>query len=948
MNESEICPTCGKPIPTNAPMGVCPNCLIAVTGDTEIAGRFDPPTPDELAEKFPQLEILDLIGRGGMGAVYKVRQRDLDRVVALKILPPGIGEDPAFAERFSREARALAKLNHPNIVTLYEFGEADGLYFFLMEFVDGVNLREALNAGRFTPEEALAIVPPICEALQFAHDAGVVHRDIKPENLLLDKDGKIKIADFGVARMMGNQDEVVSAAAGDGEATTLPAGTPRYMAPEQSDDPALVDHRADIYALGVVLYELLTGEPPKGAISAPSKTVEVDVRIDEIVLRALEAKPELRFASIAEMQTEIETVVSTPLAESKPVSTRPAGRIWLWSLGCAVAIGALGFGLALFPDLLSNELGVSGDPLNWIALILFVLLAIPVALTTWKIVQDRRGPRSFVWSLLPAILVLALLALSLPVIGELQAPKRVGSRLFYHSPEDRYVVAAQTMHIDLLIGGRDEYFLSFSVRDNDGGSVFRQIDFTKFNFPDLPESATPGSYDFSRHGDVVWGNDRTVSFKLRGRQLLKFNLSELEEDRGGRPTEFAISSRANGFIRELSQNRFQFARTRLSPSARNQTRFCDTKTWWTTIQAHLGELSHVEPAEVKKVSDLTQVALVPVEFERGSIRIRVAFDHMARIDGFSAPDFKPLELGPRQRFNLDSSVLKDGVYLGIKNGSTTVGDPHPEADFRIGEDELIELLKTDFFLTEWPTLQVDENKVIDQLLGARWSANTPEKQNVIAGEGFSVLMFRTRNGDRGILEIKFDRRSGGAVVSYRILVPDATPESQIAVARRFSRPFTVDLVADSSYESCLIDFDSAELSQIPDEVRDSFHPDEKNEANWPGDGNLASYMRAVGADAALRWGEQLDLVQLGGITGILSEGAAGQIDNVKLQQLLSWKRKADDWASSQDRESRLTWTFQPNAVNAFVTRDGGLGVLEIISRDEERLRVRFRLVEVVD
>jgi serine/threonine protein kinase len=278
---------------------------------------FVAPTPDELAKPFPQLEILGFIGQGGMGAVYKARQKALDRIVALKILPPGIGKDPAFAERFTREAKALAKLNHPGIVTLYEFGQADGLFYFLMEFVDGVNLRQLLEAGRLSPREALAIVPQICDALQYAHDQGIVHRDIKPENILLDRQGRVKVADFGLAKLVGAEGE--SSAAGGvapGSVVLTEAGkvmgTPQYMAPEQREHPAEVDHRVDIYSLGVVLYQMLTGELPGKRIEPPSHKVQVDVRIDEIVLRALERTPELRYQTAADFRTQIETVVNDP------------------------------------------------------------------------------------------------------------------------------------------------------------------------------------------------------------------------------------------------------------------------------------------------------------------------------------------------------------------------------------------------------------------------------------------------------------------------------------------------------------------------------------------------------------------------------------------------------------------------------------------------------------
>ncbi len=325
MADGNKCPQCGTPLPTGALAGLCPACLLKMgaAADSVTGGKqptFNPPSVAELADKFPQLEILELIGKGGMGAVYKARQRQLDRVVALKILPPGTGHDAAFAERFTREAKALAKLNHPGIMTLYEFGQADGLFFFLMEFVDGVNLRQLLHAGRISAREALAIVPQICDALQFAHDQGIVHRDIKPENILLDRRGRVKVADFGLAKIIepGRADLPVSPIIGAAQqhGPTGVMGTPQYMSPEQITAPGEVDNRADIYALGVVFYQMLTGELPGKKIMPPSTKVQMDVRLDEIVLRALEKNPELRYQQVSEVKTCVETIVSSSGRES--------------------------------------------------------------------------------------------------------------------------------------------------------------------------------------------------------------------------------------------------------------------------------------------------------------------------------------------------------------------------------------------------------------------------------------------------------------------------------------------------------------------------------------------------------------------------------------------------------------------------------------------------------
>ena len=334
MDAQGLCQNCGAPLAADAPRGLCPACLmkVALAGGTAAEREkpgFTSPTIEELARKFPQLELIELIGRGGMGAVYKARQKELDRMVALKILPPGVGDAAAFAERFTREAKALARLSHPGIVTIHDFGRVDGLYFFVMEFVDGVNLRQLLASGGVSPREALAIVPQICDALQFAHDQGIVHRDIKPENILLDRNGRVKVADFGLAKLIGKENEVTTAGGGGPtlsrtltEADTV-MGTPRYMAPEQAEHPARVDHRADIYALGVVFYQMLTGELPGKRLDPPSKKVQMDIRLDEVVLRALEKEPERRYQPVSEVRTALETILQTASPDASKGTARP-------------------------------------------------------------------------------------------------------------------------------------------------------------------------------------------------------------------------------------------------------------------------------------------------------------------------------------------------------------------------------------------------------------------------------------------------------------------------------------------------------------------------------------------------------------------------------------------------------------------------------------------------
>ncbi len=338
MNGEDRCSVCGGVLSADETTEVCSDCRekqaleSSGTPSNSQAGSafaptirqptgFVPPSPKMLGGHFTQIEVLELLGQGGMGAVYKARQIKLDRLVALKIVHLESAGDPAFRERFNREARTLARLNHPNIVAVHDFGEAaeasaaresesaPPFYYFVMEYVDGANLRRRMqNAPR--PPETLAIVRQVCEALQYAHEEGVVHRDIKPENLLIDARGRVKIADFGLAKFMSRLPDEITLTG-----THQVMGTPRYMAPEQLQGSRAVDHRADIYSLGVVIYELLTGELPLGRFAPPSKIAGVDPRWDEVVLRCLEQSPDRRYQQVGDILSDL---VSLMDAENPP------------------------------------------------------------------------------------------------------------------------------------------------------------------------------------------------------------------------------------------------------------------------------------------------------------------------------------------------------------------------------------------------------------------------------------------------------------------------------------------------------------------------------------------------------------------------------------------------------------------------------------------------------
>jgi serine/threonine protein kinase len=274
---------------------------------SEASRAWTPPTREEVGTLFPGYEVLRLLGRGGMGAVYQARQVELDRLVAIKLLPLEISVDKSFADRFRREAQAMARLQHPNIILVHDFGTTrQGHLYFVMEYVDGADLHDIIHqegrSGGLDCDQALEIVEQVCMALTYAHGKGIIHRDIKPANVMVDARNRVKVADFGLARLLDAQTADLGRTV-----TGMVMGTPDYMAPEQMRSMN-VDHRADIYSVGVMLYEMLCGEVPRGSFDKPSRRSGCDVRVDRIVTRATQQTPENRYQSTEQMKAQVAVV----------------------------------------------------------------------------------------------------------------------------------------------------------------------------------------------------------------------------------------------------------------------------------------------------------------------------------------------------------------------------------------------------------------------------------------------------------------------------------------------------------------------------------------------------------------------------------------------------------------------------------------------------------------
>ncbi len=295
--------------------------------ETEATAAFAPRDAKDLASLFPGYEIQHLVATGGMGAVYCAVQESLDRIVAIKILPNELSQDPEFCSAFEAEAKAMAKLNHPNLIGVFDFGEVSGMLYIIMEYVEGETLFNITQGGVIKSSESLRLMQGICAGVASAHEHGILHRDIKPANILLDAHLQPKIGDFGLARPVDREVE-------DGE---MIFGTPGYTAPEVIEPPHVFDQRADIFSLGVMLHELITGKLPEDDPRPASAQVRCHPRVDAVIRKATQLDPEQRFQTAADMAEELAkvsqpgltkatTAIKLPVAAGKPTSSlTPSG-----------------------------------------------------------------------------------------------------------------------------------------------------------------------------------------------------------------------------------------------------------------------------------------------------------------------------------------------------------------------------------------------------------------------------------------------------------------------------------------------------------------------------------------------------------------------------------------------------------------------------------------------
>ncbi len=270
---------------------------------------------------LPQYQISGIIGHGGMGAVYKGHQIKLKRDVAIKVLcdhAEQSEEDELIVARFKQEAWTMAKFDHPSIVSVFDFGETDDGHFYLvMEYVNGMDIHEyiQLYGGKLSQEVALAVIAHVLDALAYAHSHGIVHRDVKPANILINREGRVKVTDFGLLKRFDQSESTVVV---DSEKYAM--GTPYFMAPELFDSKgkAQADHRVDLYSVGVILYKMLTGNMPQGCFKMPSElNADLDPRVDDIVEKAMQANPDHRYGSATMIRADLDQIEEQLIAKFK-------------------------------------------------------------------------------------------------------------------------------------------------------------------------------------------------------------------------------------------------------------------------------------------------------------------------------------------------------------------------------------------------------------------------------------------------------------------------------------------------------------------------------------------------------------------------------------------------------------------------------------------------------
>src|SRR6266446_7705320 len=343
------CGTCHTPLPVSSSQETLNEAGAPGDWSAEVTSQQGVARADEalgqggvLAGRY---EILQLLGRGGMGAVYKARDTELDRIVALKLIRPELAKNPEILRRFKQELILARQVTHKNVIRIFDLGQSEGIKFITMDFVQGQNLRELLlERGKFPAEQAARVMLQICRALEAAHTEGVIHRDLKPQNVMLSPDGRVYVMDFGIAR---------SAYLPGMTQTGALIGTPEYMSPEQARGEKLTE-RSDLFSLGVIFYELLTGQSPypadaplgtlwKRLQEKPKPPVDVDSTIpkplNDIVMKALEVEPEDRWARAREMAQQLEIWLG-PSADSSTIFL-PAPRIAAYLKWASAALAIL-------------------------------------------------------------------------------------------------------------------------------------------------------------------------------------------------------------------------------------------------------------------------------------------------------------------------------------------------------------------------------------------------------------------------------------------------------------------------------------------------------------------------------------------------------------------------------------------------------------------------------